>query len=384
MRFTVEKTKLPTQYGGAIDRWFVMDKGIPLYEVNAWLDEKSLQSINTGRKYAGIITKFINFLDMRSVKIEDATKKDVVDYLKYLIYGISNDLSVLSIESNITYSTLRSHVTVITNFYQWLEAYAKGTNMSLLNKRSRSRTTKSFLYGQIWNNDYTELLDRHVLELRASREYIKWYSNKEKTALLSNFLTLRDKAIFLVTLEGMRIDEALSIRMIDYNKVERVVQPSRSKGRTNVQGFNNHLRPVVLPQSTCDILDRYIYTERADAETEAGKLSEWLFINLRKGEGQAEVLKYHNFNKILKQCAMRAGMNASKIRTHSGRSTKTMELIEHQIMYPEDNYTDEMIRQTMGWNSLDSINPYKNYNSIKLAKASADKIHSKRGRLIEN
>jgi len=199
----------------------------------------------------------------------------------------------------------------------------------------------------------------------------------EKEALLSNFLTLRDKSIFLLSLEGMRIDEILSVRLADYDNEKHILRPSRSKGRVTVTAEKNNLRPVVLPERTYKILDSYIFTERADAETKSGKLSEWLFINLKNGRSIGNPLSYRSFWETMKLCAKRAGFDESKIRTHSGRSTKVMEILEHQSKHPEDGITDVIIMELMGWKSMNSINPYKQEDNMIIAMEAAKKVHGK-------
>ena len=78
-----------------------------------------------------------------------------------------------------------------------------------------------------------------------------------------------------LTFEGFRIDEVLSITLDSYNAIEQLVQPTRSKGRANAGKGENPLRLVALPKKTCDIIDKYVQTERADAERESGKLSQY-------------------------------------------------------------------------------------------------------------
>lgn len=68
-------------------------------------------------------------------------------------------------------------------------------------------------------------------DVKGSREYIKWYTDEEKALLCDGFHTLRDEAVFRLTLEGFRIDEVLSMRLCDYQAMERLIQPSRSKRR---------------------------------------------------------------------------------------------------------------------------------------------------------
>jgi hypothetical protein len=134
---------------------------------------------------------------------------------------------------------------------------------------------------------------------------------------------------------------------------------------------------VALPKRTCDVLNRYIQTERATAEAESNKISQYLFINLNKGKNQGEPLCYHNYLKILKRCAKRVGFDESKIRTHNGRSTKVMEFLEHQALYPEDNITDAIIMESFGWRSFDSIDHYRDHNNQIIAKAVMKKLHQR-------
>ena len=64
-----------------------------------------------------------------------------------------------------------------------------------------------------------------------------------------HFTTLRDEAVFRLTLEGFRIDEVLSMKLSDYDSVKQLIQPTRSKGRSEVYtGNQNHLRVVALQE----------------------------------------------------------------------------------------------------------------------------------------
>lgn len=86
-------------------------------------------------------------------------------------------------------------------------------------------------------------------------------------------------------------------------------------------------------------------------------------------------MSYHNYLKILKRCATRAGLDAAKIRTHNGRSTKVMEFLEHQSLHPEDNITDGIIMESLGWRSFSSIDHYRNHNNPIIAKSVMEKLH---------
>lgn len=155
---------------------------------------------------------------------------------------------------------------------------------------------------------------------------------------------MRDEAVFRLTLKGFRIDEVLSMCLENYNSAKFLIQPTHSKGRqTAVKGFDNNLRLVRISESVADMLNRYLYEERAVAENNGGIISDWLVLNLR-GKSIGKPLEYHNFLKILKKCAERAGVDKNTIRTHSGRSTKIMTVIEYNALNPINAKLDIQIK----------------------------------------
>ena len=381
-KFKVVRGKIPLDTGDTIDRWFIVENDLPVFQINEWLEGKSKRKLTTGKKYAYSIEKYLNYLDVKKKTYLQAKKKDVVTFIDYLIFGITSDLSYANISGQVSYSTISGYVTAITEFYRWLEDDNEDdtdTNMKFEKKKDYFNAKNRYIYGQIWGFNYSTIIDDRIKRMKPSREYIKWYTNKETQAIASNFLTLRDRVVFLISIEGgMRIDEILSIRLFDYDRDELSVKPYRSKGKNDGYG-----RSIVLTETLCKEIDNYILNERAKAESESGQIDDALFINIRKGEHQGEELKYGSYIQILKSCAKRSGIDPDKIRTHSGRSTKTMELLLHQSEYPEDNITDEMIRQIMGWESPSSINPYKNHQDIRLAKLAAAKIHRRKNNSSE-
>ena len=351
-RYRAVKFRFETDAGTHRERYMIVDNHVPLFRVNQWLELKGIKKASTGQEYAKKMVVFLNWLDSRNVSFENATNRHVRQFLHSLIFGDLQDGKIKSLQATVGSSTLNKYITVITGFYRWLDDISQ-TEM-IWNSKS-IRANKSFLYGQIYSYEYRYLVDGYAAMLKGGREYIKWYEADMKEALCSNFYTLRDEAVLRLTFEGFRIDEALSITFDSYDATERMVQPTRSKGKTNARGKNNHLRIVALPEKTCDVINSYIQTERADAETESNRISQFLFINLSKGKTQGKPLKYHNYLKILKGCAKRAGIDEAKIRTHNGRSTKVMEFLEHQALYPEDNISDAIIMESFGWRSFDAL-----------------------------
>ena len=373
VRFAFETTSEDVIY-----RHLITEDKLPMLEVNQWLENRYLRNVNTGKEYAKKLVVYLNYLDGIGITYDTATNKHVVSFINYLLYGDLSELRIKSIDTQRVCSTAGAYLTVVTEFYRWL-ADNYETNMVFKTKADYHRANKSFLYGQIYSYDYKYLIERSFARQRPRREYIKWYSDEEKEALCGGFETLRDEVVFRITLEGFRIDEVLSMKLQHYNSMEQIIQPSRSKGKRTVgQNSENILRTVALPSKLCDLLDRYIQTERVIAENESGIISDYLFINLQKGISQGQPLKYSNYYTILKRCADRVGIDARKIRTHSGRSTKVMEFLEHQATHPEDGITDAIIMESFGWRSPESIVHYRDHNNQVIAKAIMQKLHKKK------
>lgn len=377
--YKVEKAKLPTIGGEYKIRWFITKDSLPIYEVNAFIEENSLRKISTGKKYAFSLVKFLNYLNLINISYTKATSSTIKKFLLWQIRGYEKSLKIKSLDTQISYSTLQGDISAIKNFYRYLIKEEADVSVEFYNSKKKVNKN-SFYYGQIYETDFIEILDKHIETLKASKEYIKWYTDEEIESILSNLETLRDKAIFLIQLEGLRIDEALSVRLSDYNQFERLIQPSRSKGKTTIDKNNtqNTLRVIVLDERTAEILDNYILTERANAENESNKFNNWLFINLRAGENQGDVLSQNNYRNILKRASKRAGIDPDQIRTHSGRSTKVNQLLEHQVKFPEDNINDVVIKEIMGWKDINTINYYKNNNNKTFAKEVAKKVHRRK------
>lgn len=371
-RFRSVKFRFKSDMGTCFERYMITDNHIPLFCANQWIELKSIRKLSTGKEYAKKLAVFLNWLDSHGASFETATICHVQQFLYSLIFGNLQDEKILSVQSTLSSSTLQTYIAVITGFYRWLDDIGQ---TEMVWKSKRTQVNNSFLYGQIYSYEYSYLVDGYAAMLKSGRDYIKWYDKATKEALCNSFLTLRDEAVLRLTFEGFRIDEVLSITLDSYNATDRIVQPTRSKGRANANRKSNPLRVVALPEETCNIINRYIQTERATAETESGQISQYLFINLNSGKTQGMPLRYHNYLKILKRCTERAGLDPSKIRTHNGRSTKVMEFLEHQALHPEDNITDGIIMESFGWRSFSSIDHYRNHNNQIIAKSVMEKLH---------
>jgi integrase len=353
----------------------IIEDLLPVLEINHFIEAKSIKAVSTGKEYAKKLVVYLNWLDSYDTTYDVANNSHVKRFVDTLVYGDLTNLKIISLESSLSYSTLNSYVTVVTEFYKWLDNNYE-SNMRFFKKKNTQRARKSYLYGRIYDYDYKYIIDRYLPRLKLSKDYIKWYTEDEKTLICSGFNTLRDECIFRLTLEGFRIDEVLSMTLDNYDALEGLIRPSRSKGKQTVmEGNKSHLRMVSLPKKTLDLMDQYLFLERMVAENASMNVNNHIFINLNSGKYQGEALKYRNYLKILKRSCEKVGIDSKKIRTHSGRSTKVMELLEYQATHPESNLTDVHVLETMGWRSPESIEHYRNHNNEIIARSVIQKLH---------
>ena len=367
-RFKVKKFLFETKMGDVVCRFMLTDNLIPMIVPNQYIEMKSINKLGTGKNAATKLCVFLNYLhDRHKTTYDMASNHHLVKFLKYLVYGNTDDLKIINPTESLSYSTLSGYKSVITEFYRYLDQ-VYGSEMTFY-EGERKCNTQSYLYGQIYNKKYDYLIDMMLPDVKGRKEYIKWYSDEERAALSNNFNILRDKAVFLLTLEGFRIDEVLSMCLSGYKSAERLIKPTRSKMKpTAVAGFDNKLRTVRISEIASETLNQYIYEERVVAENTSGIISDFIFLNLR-GSSTGEPLTYHNYRKVLIKCASRAGVDASKIRTHSGRSTRVMEVLEYNAQHPEKAKSDIDIRCLFGWENADSIMPYMNFDNEILANS---------------
>ena len=256
-------------------------------------------------------------------------------------------------------STLRSYLMTIKRFYVYLWEQNRDFLMDL-EPTVREKNRKSLLYGNVWEeSSYEFLLSPDISSSKEQRVYEKWYSEDEIEAILSAFNTNRDRAMFALTLDGLRIDEVLSIQKNDVDLQQQTVKLTRSKGKTKETA-----RTVILSERSSKLIQDYLFSERDILEMELleeGKIpDQTLFLNLRKRtDSYGRPVQYTSWQAILKRAARKAGMDPKRIRTHSGRSTRAQELYNLQSQFP-DQLSDSQIKQIMGWKNIDSGNPYKN------------------------
>ncbi|OLN26108.1 tyrosine-type recombinase/integrase [Desulfosporosinus metallidurans] len=349
-----------------LDTWGVSLNGFPVLQVNKFLME--YDNPNTAKRYAYNLKKYLEYLDRLGKNYTKASERDVKGFLMEITYSGST-------VGQITKITQKSYKSVINEFYKFLINELNLEKEILVPQKSRSN--QSFYYGQICLYlDSGEMKKvgnkgrssgRKMWRFKAKRSYRKWYSEKEIEALATNFKSLRDQVIFLISVRlGCRITEVLTMKYEHYDWENKVVFVSESKT------FTRHL---AVDEDLDILIKKYCLTDRNEIESQVG-VCDYLFLN-KKGKYKGQPVHYHNFREILKGCAERAGMDAEKVITHAGRSTRAAEIAKMKRL-GVPGVTDEYFIQTMGWSSMASAKPYLKMLDIDEMKAISKRISERR------
>lgn len=352
-----------------LDTWGISLNGIPMFQANKFLG--TYQKPMTAKRYAYALKKYFEYLDSRGTHYLKAKVREVEAFMLDVTYNNST-VGQISETSQLSYRA------VLKMFYSFLIAELNLDQEILAPKKSRSK--ESFYYGQICfyldangrgnggreNSHNASRRRRGTWRFKAKRTYRKWYTELEIEALASNFKTLRDKVIFLISVRlGCRIDEILTVKYVDYDWEAKVIFVSKSKTAT---------RHLALEDDLAVLIEQYCNTERFEIESRVG-ICEYLFLNQKINKGQR--MEYHNYRDILQRCASRAGMDPEKVITHAGRSTRAAEIAK-MIRLKVPGVTYEYFVQTMGWASMNSAKPYLKMLDIDEKKAIAQKISERR------
>jgi site-specific recombinase XerD len=368
-RFVVSKALLPLTDGGYWERWYVYLNNVPITDVNNFLRWKSIRSSLTGRTYAYAIAVWMNFLADREKTFLSAEINDFKAYVNNLVYRV--DKNIISISQKISFSTLSGYINVVGSFYKWLEdmteiSFAIDSNPESYGWREKKRKKrKPNRFWQIYESSLNEMLDIDVRGLRQTKLTKQWLTEIQKTAIINQLRSDRDKSIFLLLLEGMRIDEVLSLHHQDFDSNELMVKPRRSKGKIRI----DDIRFVYFTDPRTETyLTRYVQTERADLETELNEFILPLFVNLKHTQHYGKEVSYRNYLEILKRAVKKAGLDSKHIATHVGRRTHVQEMLDA-------GQDGDAIKVRVGWSSTLPLKAYT--DSKRTLKRIAERMREK-------
>jgi site-specific recombinase XerD len=372
--YSVKEALLPTGDGKHQQRWYIYNDLLPVDAMNRYIHRKSSTSPKTGKTYAYHLMSWLNFLELRGKEYFEGDRSDIDAFKDYLAYGMYSHKKVLSLNGEITYNTLYGALIAIQGFYRWLEdhvdVFVSPKAPKMRKFRSRRKAKESFLYGQIFEIDLEEYIDIDEMRLKPSGHKKHWLTESEKVRILTAFRTVRDRAMFMLLCEGMRIDEVVSTKYSAYNSRELTVIPSRSKGYG--EEYEDKFRTIAFhDKRTAEFIDQYIRTERTDVESALDDYLVPLFVNMKNHPTcYGKEVGYRNWWGVLKTAVKRAGLDPDVISTHVGRRSFVQEKLE-------EGEDPEIIRQMVGWANLEPLDKYRNLRSKVVIKNAAEKRRSK-------
>lgn len=186
-RFKLAKFRFETDSGGFVDRFMMTDNLLPMFEINQWIELKSLRKISTGKDYASKLVVFLNYLNQIGVEYSSANNKHVQDFIHNMIYGNMRELKIKSMEAAVTYSTLNKYVVVITELYKWLYNNYE-TNIQFKTKTSTIKARKSLEYEPALVEDVKEQLDKLVPGDLRSRHSETWGDDNGFSHIRATFM----------------------------------------------------------------------------------------------------------------------------------------------------------------------------------------------------
>ncbi|MGK0466384.1 tyrosine-type recombinase/integrase [Clostridium sp.] len=367
-----------------IRRLIITKNDIPISIVNTWLSTVGINSPGTLENYAYKLKRYLEYIDEFNLEYYQVKSANIIQNFFRKIMHENRKKGVYTIKIEVGYDNLNTYQIVVTGFYFWLDemftvnkklehfakskelrAYVKKAGSKEIFKKMEGRENSiGFDYYEIWSKNHLKILGVARKNCSTNKfDHIKWYTKDEIKIIKGNFKTKRDLAMYSLGLEGARIEEIATIKINDFNSNEIKVFISESK---------TMVRDIFLSLETCQIIEDYIYTERAKLEERLNyKIdSKYLFLNLRKGKSQGKKIKQGNYRKILKNVGKISGMDPSKIITHAGRSTKVQKMLK-------EGATNEEIRIVLGWSSDKTIESYRKKFDAEIALNALKKINGR-------
>ena len=369
--YRIQRGRKSHKNGNISNFYFICRPNVPDFYSSLFVSNKSKNSLEYGKRVGYSLTKYFNFLLKRNVEYWNATDSDIKAYMLYLINFDTKKDEIVS-EPTAGYPTIQKQKDILVKFYKFLWQFSDHSVLQINKWQDNNLFEYDTTLTLTWNDVKTiadATLDLFLTKYKtSSKEYLMEYTDDEIKAIYTNFKNYRNRAIFLITLHGMRIDEVLSIKLKDYSPQKNTVKPSRSKGTGR-----GRKRTVVLGDLVVNIIENYILHERNPAEVKAKKHNDFLFVNTRSVENEIAFNEYtaSSYRSTLISAAKKAGIKEN-VRTHTGRSDKATKLVKSMVN-GDLQISDEIIRQIMGWKSIESIRPYVDHANEEIAKGFAKK-----------
>lgn len=290
---------------GERESWTVLDAGWSVIEpVEAFLSHLHAveRSPNTVRAYAHDLRDYFEFLGQAglvwaSVRLEDVGR--FVAWLRLPPAARRDGVAALpGVGGYCSAGTVNRKLSAVSAFYEFHQRHGQGPGDLLAGWRPRS------FRGGSWQPLLAQLGPRseraRLLKLREEQRIPTTLDREQIEAILAACDRLRDRLLFSVLAEGLRIGEALGLRHEDIDAAARTIAvvPRVNANRARAKGG---ARQVPVPARLIRLYSDYLHAEYGDLD------SDYVFVNLWSGS-RGYPLSYRSVYDLVCRLRERTGI----------------------------------------------------------------------------
>ncbi|RTR31130.1 transposase [Robertmurraya yapensis] len=281
---------------------------------------KNNKAVNTLKTYCYHLKLYFEFLEQKKVDYLEVDINLLADFIGWLQNPRSTNILFhqKSKKKKRTAKTINLIMTPVLGFYDYLYRLEKTENRisDKVEKEIpvKNKGFKPFLY-HLTQGDNEK---KNLLKLKEHKKRIKILKNNDLNKIIDSCKNLRD--LFLINLlydTGLRIDEALSLWIEDFNISDKSIKVRKSKTRAG-EG-----RTVYASSETMNLFQDYLF-EIHDGN---GFDTNFVFVTLQ-GKNRGEPLTYGSAKAMVDRLVEETGI---KFTPHTLRHTFATELHDEGV-----------------------------------------------------
>lgn len=279
---------------GAKKRYILVDQSgqpiVPVIKYLKYMDNIG-SSVNTLRSYCYHLKLYFEYLSEKELAYDAISIDDLANFIGWLrrIHKSEKITTIRPTKAIRSEGTINTVLTCVMSFHDYWDRVHMTTNglkESTTQKiSSRHRSFKPFLHHISKSN----LIDKNILKLKQSKRQIKTLTQEQVQSLHDNCTNIRDELLIRILYEGgLRIGEAISLEIEDFNIVKNSIKVKKSKTAAGE-------RIVFVSLETMNLFQDYLIEYHA-YEVD----SNYVFIKLR-GPNKGEPLTRTTVESLVKR-----------------------------------------------------------------------------------
>jgi len=300
-------------------RYYLNDNnGEPIEEILKFLKFKDNTGYarNTLRMYCTHLKQYYEYLAERRKSYREVNIDDLAGFVAWLQNPyLGQKVVPIRYENTRLPQTVNKAVDTVVAFYEYLvrhDEYEKSLPAALVKfVKAPGRNYRSFLYGIADSKP----VKSHALKLKTPRQEIRTVKKEDVPSLLNACTNLRDYLLLYMLFEtGMRIGEALSVRLEDFDMSECIIHIRDRGEMENLAEIKTVSSPrrLDITQDLSDLFLRYV----CEYHTEEVRTNH-VFIKLR-GESMGKAMDYADVDNLFRTIRRKTGV---EITPHMFRHT---------------------------------------------------------------